>query len=896
MHRLVRRSTAGVLAVSIALAGCGTAGPTASPGSTSAPPPATPPPLETPPSTPAPDTSTWQPAGELALARAGAHAVLLGDGRVLVVGSDNICTPGGAWDESVQAEVLDPATATWTATDSLNAPRTDFAALALPDGRALVVGGLTAAEPEDGPFGAYSSTKLYDPEDGRWSSAGVLDAARTEPAAAVLPDGRVVVAGGAYVDDEEIRVLASAEVFDPETATWSPTGDLATARRDARAVTLADGRVLVVGGSSKGRRLYVEYTPVASAEVYDPAAGTWSPAGTLAAPRSDFSLVALPDGGALVAGGIVGDEMTAAAERWDPSGGTWSATGSMRSPAANRSAVLLGDGRVLVAGGIGAAGAGTGGQVAGTPVVVLADTEQGTPAIAAAELYDPATGAWAAATPLPEAREGGSFVTLTDRTVLLVGGDGGYVGEPSAPWCPPPIAAAVRYVPGNLADFPEVTAPPAATAVARSDAPRAAAKPAQAKRVATSITAFGVDLYRRMLKDGTLDPKANAVLSPTSIVLALGMARAGAAGETATQMDDVLHVGGWPALGAGLNALEQALASRDATYTDDTGQPHELALRIANAAFAQRDWAILATFLDRIAATFGSGLRLVDYIDDTEGARRTINAWVGKRTQGRIPELLEPGTVTRDGRLFLVNAIYLKASWANPFAASATRSRAFTRPNGSVVKVPTMAQQDTIPLAAGAGWTATELRYEGGDWRTPLAMTLILPDDLRSFEKALSARQLATVVRKLDTARDHLGDPVACTTSGEITCCHHPYDVRLFLPRFGIESKADLVPDLKALGMTLASDPLAADFSGINAPSELFIAKVIHQANIDVDEKGTEAAAATAVGMETTGGCGPTTPYRIIDVRLNRPFLFLLRDVETGAILFMGRVVDPSAK
>ena len=324
---------------------------------------------------------------------------------------------------------------------------------------------------------------------------------------------------------------------------------------------------------------------------------------------------------------------------------------------------------------------------------------------------------------------------------------------------------------------------------------------------------------------------------------------------------------------------------------------HELALRIANAAFAQEGWPILQPYLDRIAATFGSGLRLVDYVGDTDGARRTINAWVSRKTEKRIPELLTPPDVTVYSRLFLVNAIYLKAGWANPFPAAATRARAFTRLNGSTVKVPTMVQQDTIPLASGAGWTATELRYEAGDanWRTPLAMTLILPDDLRSFERELAAGRLATVVRKLDTARDHLDDEVACVQYPEMACCDHPYDVRLFLPRFAAETKADLLPELASLGMTLATDPLQADFSGITSPSELYIAKVIHQANIDVDEKGTEAAAATAVGMSTTGGCGPSNPHRVITVRFDRPFFFVLRDVQTGAILFMGRVVDPSA-
>jgi serine protease inhibitor len=173
-------------------------------------------------------------------------------------------------------------------------------------------------------------------------------------------------------------------------------------------------------------------------------------------------------------------------------------------------------------------------------------------------------------------------------------------------------------------------------------------------------------------------------------------------------------------------------------------------------------------------------------------------------------------------------------------------------------------------------------------------MTLILPDDLASFEKKLTASGLRGIVGKIETARDHLRDEVVCA-GVEPRCCHHPYDVKVFLPRFGIETGGiDLVEVLASMGMRHAVDPSAADFSGITSPSELYIGAVIHQANIDVDEKGTEAAAATAVGVSTTGGCGSSQPLKVITLRLNRPFLFVLRDVETGAVLFMGRVVDPS--
>ena len=444
MQRLDPRRTLAALALSMTLAACGTAATPAAP--TMPPPPASP--LATPsaPETPAADGSAWAPAGAMALARASTHAAVLGDGRVLVVGNDNLCEPGGAWEDSVLAELYDPATGTWAPAGSLNAPRTDFAAVTLPDGRVLVAGGMTSADPAEGAFGAYSSAKLFDPAKGTWSSTGLMGTARTEPAAALLPDGTVLVAGGAYVDSDGNRDLASAEIYDPETGTWSPTGDMSTARRGARAVTLADGRVLVVGAS---------HGSLASAEIYDPAAGAWSPAGSLAQARDDFALVALPDGGALVAGGAVEgsdiQQATATAERLDPATLRWSPAADMSTAAANRSAVLLGDGRVLVAGGVTITDArATGGS-----------TER--PPLADAELYDPTTDRWAPAPSLPTAREGGTFVTLADRTVLLVGGDLGYVGEPMMPWCPPPVAEAVRYVPGNLALFPAVKPPVAAT-------------------------------------------------------------------------------------------------------------------------------------------------------------------------------------------------------------------------------------------------------------------------------------------------------------------------------------------------------------------------------------------------------------------------------------------------
>jgi serpin B len=444
--------------------------------------------------------------------------------------------------------------------------------------------------------------------------------------------------------------------------------------------------------------------------------------------------------------------------------------------------------------------------------------------------------------------------------------------------------------------------------VAVSKVARAKADPKAAQAAATSITAFGLDLYKRLLADEVLDPKKGAVISPTSIAFALGLALAGAKGDTAAEMATVLHASGWTALGPGLNSLDQALASRDATWKEYDEKTHALALELANAAFAQTGWPIETAYLDRIAAAFGAGLRLVDFISHRTAARKTINAWVSERTKKRIPQLLGPNDLTPLTRLALVNAMYLKAEWEDGywdgplFREDATKRAAFTRLDGSRVRVPMMSAfgGQIVPYARGNGWRATELRYKGGDGTKPLAMTLILPDHLAAFERDLTAAQIAKIVTALDGQRRYLQTDLA---EGErakappdaMVCTVYPYEVNLFLPRFGIDSRADLVDVLKALGMPVAFDVRAADFTGITKEN-LVVSKVIHQANIDVDEKGTEAAAATAVLGSTTGGCGPATPAKRITLRLDHPFLFFVRDIETGAVLFMGRVVDPSVR
>ncbi|NJD26859.1 MAG: serpin family protein [Chloroflexi bacterium] len=387
---------------------------------------------------------------------------------------------------------------------------------------------------------------------------------------------------------------------------------------------------------------------------------------------------------------------------------------------------------------------------------------------------------------------------------------------------------------------------------------RAPANPTDAAAAAAGINDFGLELFRV----GT-DGDQNAVVSPASIILALGMARPGARTETAAQMDDVMRAVASDENAAWLNALDAALAARSGTYKNVFDKDAEVTLRIANAAYGQRGFEFERAYLEALASRFGVGLRLVDYVLAPESARQDINAWVDGQTEHRIPELLEQGTIDELTRLVLVNAIYLKAPWFAPFEEEVTRPAPFHRLDGSVVEVPTMLGGGTIGYAEGDGWRAVELPYAGRD----LAMTIIVPDDLDAFEASLSGERFAGVVEALEDQK-----------------------VALWLPKFGIETKLSLAGVLADMGMDLAFDPMQADFSGISTQrDDLYITDVIHQANIDLDEEGTEAAAATAVVMGVTSA--PAKPP--VELRVDRPFLFALRDVPTGAILFLGRVVEP---
>ena len=395
-----------------------------------------------------------------------------------------------------------------------------------------------------------------------------------------------------------------------------------------------------------------------------------------------------------------------------------------------------------------------------------------------------------------------------------------------------------------------------ASAILRSDAPREPVTPGLSGP-GDAVDAFAADLYAVLARD-----EGNLVFSPYSAAVALAMTRAGAAGETARQMDAVLHAELVDDLDAAFNAVEQALAGRPGEYPLGE-QTVELEFATANQLWGQVGYEFDQAFLDRLAAHYGAGMRVVDYVEEREAARRAINEWVADRTRDRIPELVPAGVLNELTRLVLTNAIYLKAPWLHPFAEGATEAAPFYRLDGSEVTAELMRVGARIRYGRGPGYEAVELPYVGGE----LAMTVIAPNDgeFESFEAGLDAARVGEVL-------DGLGDA----------------QVRLRFPRFEFRTQAALKPALSELGMPIAFSE-QADFSAISpSAADLLIQEVLHEAFISVDEEGTEAAAATAVIAGVT-----SAPQLNVDLTVDRPFIFLIRDRETGATLFMGRVLDP---
>ena len=369
---------------------------------------------------------------------------------------------------------------------------------------------------------------------------------------------------------------------------------------------------------------------------------------------------------------------------------------------------------------------------------------------------------------------------------------------------------------------------------------------------------FAFNLYKLVSQD-----EGNLFYSPYSISAALAMTYAGARGDTEKQMADTLQFYlSQDELHPAFNSLDQQLASRGEGAEGKDGEGFRL--NIVNAIWGQKDYAFLVTFIDTLAENYGAGLRILDFIQETEQSRITINDWVSEETEGRIKDLIPQGAISEMTRLVLTNAIYFNAAWQYPFEEDMTSPGVFHLVDGSEVSVPMMEQQESFTYAKGDNYQVVELPYDGRE----LSMVILLPNSgqFEEFEKSITYQQVKDILEDLEGR-----------------------EVRLKMPKFEFDSSFSLKKTLTEMGMPVAFSG-DADFSGMTGNKDLFISDVIHKAFVSVDEAGTEAAAATAVIMELSA-----MPEEPIEVTLDRPFIFFIRDIETNTILFVGRVMNPGA-
>ncbi len=378
------------------------------------------------------------------------------------------------------------------------------------------------------------------------------------------------------------------------------------------------------------------------------------------------------------------------------------------------------------------------------------------------------------------------------------------------------------------------------------------------KGLARSNNAFGLDLFAKIRAQ-----KGNLALSPLSLATALTMTWAGARGETAAQMKKVLHQSG---------TIEQALDLNSKLLASYQDPELKVTLRIANRLFVERTYALKPPYLDITRTTFGAPVEAVDFQHGPDASRQHINTWVASATEARIKDLIPPEGVTTATCLVLANALYFHGGWKQPFSKQLTAAAPFHLTASESHDVPTMHHADRFRFAATDGVKLLEMFYVG----SALAMTLVLPDQKDG----------------LDAVEARLSPATLDVWLGALA----PDRVDVALPRFEIDSADSLAlaDDLEALGMPLAFNPSRADFTGIATPS-LYIDKVFQKAFIKLDEKGTEAVAATAVvGSRRSANGKPPPPT--VEFHADHPYLFFIRDVRSGMILFMGRVSDPTAK
>jgi serpin B len=376
------------------------------------------------------------------------------------------------------------------------------------------------------------------------------------------------------------------------------------------------------------------------------------------------------------------------------------------------------------------------------------------------------------------------------------------------------------------------------------------------QEVADGNNRFAFSLYHAM-NDGVAG--ANQVFSPFSVSTALAMVYAGARNETKTQMSRTLYFPTEEKFHGDYKKLLKDL---------DEGAAGKIRLNIANGLWAQHDFQFLDPYLTLVRQNYGSELKNVDFKDAAirEQTRKEINLWVEERTNDKIKGLLGTNDLDRLTRLVLVNAIYFYGEWANPFKKESTAPNEFYISEETKIKTPFMSRTGSYHYYEDAKIQALEMPYKDNN----ASMIIFLPnakDGMPEFEKLFDFKYYSDI---LDSFQ--------------------PTEVRLLLPKYKIDFRIGLGNTLSQMGMPLAFSPGGADFSGMTGKRDLCISKVIHQAFIEVDEKGTEAAAATAVVMMHTSA-RHSSDLKVF--RADHPFIFVIKDNATGSILFMGKIMNP---
>jgi serpin B len=400
-----------------------------------------------------------------------------------------------------------------------------------------------------------------------------------------------------------------------------------------------------------------------------------------------------------------------------------------------------------------------------------------------------------------------------------------------------------------------------------------AAKPAEpnlsnnARLAARGNDCFALQLFQKLQGE-----KGNLFFSPYSISTALAMTYAGARGGTQEQMAQAL------CFPTAKEVVQKLAEGREPLSPEDfarafseiikdlnaRGGKSAYELRVANALWGQQDFEFLPSFAKLVEDQYGGHLEQVDFVKAAEKARQTINAWVEKQTNGKIQDLIGPGLLDRMTRLVLTNAVYFKGTWASQFQKEGTRDEPFTLLEGGQVQVPMMNQQARFGYSEADSLQVLEMPYVGQE----LSMVVLLPKEaagISDLEKALTSEN---VPKWLGGLRQQ--------------------EVIVAVPKFKMTHRFNMGAVLQGMGMTDAFTR-QADFSGMTGRRDLFISAVVHQAYVDVNEEGTEAAAATGVTMKVTS----IAPGKVPVFRADHPFLFLIRDTRSGSILFLGRMMNP---